>query len=354
MRKNDKGGFKKRNDRNRSGGFKKRENGFDSDERSERSDKSDRSDRKKGYVKKNDRNREGGFKKRESDDSRYSNDKRRDDKPERKRAPYKPRPVKKGYIKGVNAGKNKKRPTPTIDSEFIRLNKYLSNAGICSRREADTFIKAGLVSVNGEPVVELGTKIKKTDAVKYNGSLIKSEKTVYILMNKPKNTLTTAKDDRGRLTVRDIIGNKVKERIYPVGRLDKDSTGVLMLTNDGAMTMKLTHPKNKKKKIYHVFLDKNVAQEDIYKLADGIELEDGFTKFDEINYANMESKREVGVELHSGKNRIVRRMFEHLGYRVDKLDRVYFAGLTKKSLRRGYWRHLTDLEVSMLKMGSFD
>ncbi len=325
----------------------------------ERKNKSSQRGEKKNYrkntsFKKNDRNRtyqkreEGEGEKNEQPDNtkkEYKKEYKKD---------YKKKSFKKGYIKGVTPGKNKKRPAKKADSELIRLNKYIANAGICSRREADTFIAAGLVSVNGKPVTQLGTIINKADNVKYNGTLIKSEKPVYIIMNKPKNTLTTAKDDRGRLTVRDIIGRKVKERIYPVGRLDKDTTGVLILTNDGAMTLKLTHPKHLKKKIYHVFADKNITQEDIHKMAAGFELEDGFTKFDAINYSNMDSKREVGVELHSGKNRIVRRMFEHLGYRVEKLDRVYFAGLTKKSLRRGYWRHLTDLELAVLKMGNFD
>ncbi|NPA68851.1 MAG: rRNA pseudouridine synthase [Chlorobi bacterium] len=252
---------------------------------------------------------------------------------------------------------NRPRPQKTSFSEkttekTLRLNKYLANAGICSRREADELIKNGLITVNGKTITELGTKVTKKDTVKYKNKIIGFEKNVYILLNKPKGVLTTVSDDRGRKTVIDIIGNKIPERIYPVGRLDKDSTGILLLTNDGNLTKKLTHPKYNKKKIYHVFLDKNLKKSDAEKLAKGIELEDGFMKFDAVAYPDPENKKDVGVEIHSGRNRIIRRMFAALGYEVLKLDRVYFAGLTKKNLKRGKWRFLTEKEISMLKRGN--
>ena len=238
--------------------------------------------------------------------------------------------------------------------EPIRLNKYLANAGVCSRREADEFITSGAVKVNGEVVTELGTKVKRSDEVLFNENPVSIEKKVYILLNKPKDYVTTSDDPQQRKTVMDLVKDACPERIYPVGRLDRNTTGVLLLTNDGELASKLTHPKFLKKKVYHVFLDKNVSTEDLQKIADGIELEDGEVHADSIEYADERDHSQVGIEIHSGRNRIVRRIFESLGYRVVKLDRVQFAGLTKKNLRRGDWRFLTEKEVDMLRSGMFE
>ena len=238
--------------------------------------------------------------------------------------------------------------------EPIRLNKYLANAGVCSRREADEFITSGAVKVNGEVVTELGTKVKRSDEVLFNENPVSIEKKVYILLNKPKDYVTTSDDPQQRKTVMDLVKDACPERIYPVGRLDRNTTGVLLLTNDGELASKLTHPKFLKKKVYHVFLDKNVSTEDLQKIADGIELEDGEVHADAIEYADERDHSQVGIEIHSGRNRIVRRIFESLGYRVVKLDRVQFAGLTKKNLRRGDWRFLTEKEVDMLRSGMFE
>jgi len=239
-------------------------------------------------------------------------------------------------------------------NEPLRLNKFLANAGICSRREADEFIQAGVVSVNGQVVTELGTKILRTDEVMFHDQPVKIEKKVYVLLNKPKDYVTTSDDPQQRKTVMDLVKNACPERIYPVGRLDRNTTGVLLLTNDGDMASKLTHPKYLKKKIYHVYLDKNVTSHDLQQIADGIQLEDGEIKADDVQYASPTDKKQVGIEIHSGKNRIVRRIFEALGYRVQKLDRVQFAGLTKKNLKRGDWRYLTEEEVDRLRMGAYE
>ena len=238
--------------------------------------------------------------------------------------------------------------------EPIRLNKFLANAGICSRREADEFITAGVVSVNGEIVTELGTKVKRSDEVKFHDQPVSIERKVYVLLNKPKDCVTTSDDPQERKTVMDFVKGACKERIYPVGRLDRNTTGVLLLTNDGDLASKLTHPKFLKKKIYHVYCDKNVTKADLDQIVQGITLDDGEIHADAVSYASDTDKSQVGIEIHSGKNRIVRRIFESLGYRVVKLDRVYFAGLTKKGLRRGDWRYLTEQEVAMLRMGSFE
>ena len=236
----------------------------------------------------------------------------------------------------------------------IRLNKFLANAGVCSRREADTFIVAGVVTVNGTVVTELGTKVKRSDAVMFHDQTISIEKKVYVLLNKPKDYVTTSDDPQQRKTVMDLVKNACKERIYPVGRLDRNTTGVLLLTNDGDLASKLTHPKFLKKKVYHVHLDKNVTGNDLNQIANGITLEDGEVHADAVAYADEVDKKQVGIEIHSGKNRIVRRIFESLGYRVVRLDRVQFAGLTKKNLRRGDWRYLTEKEVEILRMGAFE
>ena len=239
-------------------------------------------------------------------------------------------------------------------TEPLRLNKFLANAGVCSRREADEFIQAGLVTVNGEVVTELGTKILRTDEVKFHDAVVSLEKKVYVLLNKPKDYVTTSDDPQQRKTVMDLVKDVCPERIYPVGRLDRNTTGVLLLTNDGDLASKLTHPKFLKKKVYHVHLDKNLTSHDMDQIREGITLDDGEIKADAIEYADDHDKSQVGIEIHSGKNRIVRRIFESLGYRVTKLDRVQFAGLTKKNLRRGDWRFLTEKEVDMLRMGAFE
>ncbi|MDR0660698.1 MAG: pseudouridine synthase [Prevotellaceae bacterium] len=257
--------------------------------------------------------------------------------------------VRKNRLK---ATPSKPKSEPKLTTE-TRLNKFIANSGVCSRREADTFIKAGLVSINGVVVTELGTKVMPNNEVRFNGELLHGEKKIYLLMNKPKGYVTTVEDPHADKTVMDIVRNYSESRIYPVGRLDKNSTGVLLLTNDGELTLQLTHPSYNKKKIYQVKIDKPLTKNDMQRLADGIELEDGLAYFDVIEYLN-EERTEFGVEIHSGRNRIIRRMFEYLGYKVSKLDRVYFAGLTKKNLKRGECRFLTEKEVSILKMGSYE
>jgi len=232
----------------------------------------------------------------------------------------------------------------------IRLNKFLSNSGMCSRREADRMIKAGMVQVNGETITEMGVKVNISDEVKYNGMIVKPEHKRYLLLNKPKDYITTLKDPHARNTVMELIEGACKERVYPVGRLDRNTTGVLLFTNDGDLAKKLTHPSNEVQKIYHVTLDKNVTKADLDKIAEGFDLEDGFINADEVGYANENSKAEVMVRIHSGRNRIVRRIFEALGYDVKKLDRIMFAGLDKKGLQRGRWRFLTEREVGFLNM----
>ncbi len=259
-----------------------------------------------------------------------------------------------GYSKSAgNTNDERQSKVPGRTSE-VRLNKYIANAGICSRRQADLYILAGLVSVNGRVIDRLGTKVLPGDKVSFNKKIIRDEKKVYILMNKPKDCVTTVEDPGAKITVMDILGRKFAERIYPVGRLDRNTTGVLLLTNDGELTQRLTHPSYNKKKIYHVFLDKNFVHGDLVKLAKGITLDDGFIRPDEVDYAGNADKSQVGIEIHSGRNRIVRRIFEALGYRIVKLDRVYFAGLTKKGLNRGQWRFLTDREIKMLKTNAYE
>ncbi len=243
-----------------------------------------------------------------------------------------------------------KQVKKTEENEGIRLNKYISNSGICSRREADVYIKAGSASVNGKQVNEMGYQVMPGDVVKFDGSLISPEKKRYVLLNKPKNFITTMDDDRGRKTVMELIANASKERIYPVGRLDRNTTGLLLFTNDGELAKKLTHPKHTIQKLYHATLDKKLAMSDMQKIADGFILDEKRVLVDEISYIINQPKSEIGVKIHSGRNRIVRRIFEHFNYAVVKLDRVIFAGLTKKDLPRGHYRHLTELEVSTLMM----
>lgn len=252
------------------------------------------------------------------------------------------------------AGKPKKKFTPKgkpqpKDDGLVRLNKFLANAGICSRREADELIKAGAVKINGKVVTQLGTKVAPTDNVEYGGQGISAEKSVYLLLNKPKNYITSVSDERGRKTVMWLVEKACKERIYPVGRLDRTTTGLLLFTNDGDLAKKLTHPKHEIKKVYHVHLDRKANKADLEKLVNGIKLEDGNAQADSVSFVDND-KTQVGIELHSGRNRIVRRMFEAIGYKVVKLDRVMFAGLTKKDIPRGKHRFLTQKEIGFLKM----
>lgn len=240
------------------------------------------------------------------------------------------------------------RPTGnqmSADPDTIRLNRFLANAGVCSRREADTYIAAGNVTVNGQVVTDMGVKVHRNDDVRFDGRKLTPEKKEYILLNKPKNFITTTSDDKGRRTVMELVSNASNARLLPVGRLDRNTTGLLLFTNDGDLAKKLTHPKHRVRKIYHVELDKSLAMGDFQKIREGMELEDGPIHVDELSYIQGAPKKEVGVEIHSGRNRIVRRIFEHLGYTVVKLDRVIYAGLTKKDLPRGHWRPLTQQEV---------
>lgn len=244
------------------------------------------------------------------------------------------------------------KPDPAIP-DHMRLNRFIANSGVCSRREADDLIKNGLISVNGKCITDLGTKVSHGDDVRYKGKRLSAEKKVYILMNKPKGYVTTVEDPHADKTVIDLLGDSLSERVYPVGRLDKDTTGVLLLTNDGDLTGKLTHPKYNRRKIYHVFLETVLSKNDLFRMTEGIQIDDELVVADAVSYADPEDRSQVGVEIHSGQNRVIRRMFEAMGYRVKKLDRVYFAGLTKKNLPRGKWRLLSEKEISMLKRGAF-
>lgn len=309
------------------GGFRKKENWRqkDNDERSESPE------RKRRFDKKTESNKPSRFKpKRKFDESGP-------DKETLKKKHYsKKKQLEHALMQGPKDG-------------ILRLNKYISNTGQCSRREADNRIADGRVTVNGKVVTEVGTKVNLKDKVCMDGELLHPEAKVYLVLNKPKDFVTTLDDPMGRKTVIDLIKNACNERVYPVGRLDRMTTGVLLFTNDGDLTKRLTHPSYNKKKIYHVFLDREIAQEELDMIAKGLDLEDGFIQSDAISFADSKDKKQVGIEIHSGKNRIVRRIFEHLGYTVEKLDRVYFAGITKKNVPRGKWRFLTPEEVRMLK-----
>ena len=257
---------------------------------------------------------------------------------------------KKNNSQGAPNRKRKAPPRTNSNPDEVRLNKYIANAGICSRREADTYIAAGNVTVNGKAVTEMGYKVKLTDDVRFDGRRLNPEKKEYILLNKPKGFITTTNDEKGRRTVMELVSGSSNNRLFPVGRLDRNTTGLLLFTNDGDLTKKLTHPKFGVRKIYHVVLDKNVTLGDLKKIQAGLELEDGKVQVDEVSYISGTTKKEVGIEIHSGRNRVVRRIFEHLEYNVVKLDRVVFAGLTKKDLPRGHWRNLTSQEVINLGM----
>ena len=327
------GGYQSRPN-NREGGYQRREGGYQQREGGFQ--------QREGGYQQRPYNREGGYQHREGG---YQS----------RPGGYKKRP--QGYNPHAKYSMKKQieyKEKNYDPDEPVRLNRYLANAGVCSRREADTFIQAGVVKVNGVVVTELGTKVKRSDEVMFHDQAINMEKKVYVLLNKPKDYVTTSDDPQNRKTVMELVKNACRERIYPVGRLDRNTTGVLLFTNDGDLATKLTHPQYLKKKMYHVFCDKNVTAADLRQIADGIMLEDGEIHADAIDYAHETDKKQVGIEIHSGRNRIVRRIFEHLGYKVVKLDRVYFAGLTKKNVKRGDWRFLTQDEVNMLKMGAFE
>ena len=353
--------FRSNDGYNREGGYRQREGGYQRDNRGSReggyqgrpANREGGYQRREGGYQSRPYNREGGYQQREGG---YQS------RPYNREGGYENRPG--GYKKrtqGYNphAKYSMKKQIEYKEKHYdpdepVRLNRYLANAGVCSRREADTFIQAGVVKVNGVVVTELGTKVKRSDEVMFHDQTINMEKKVYLLLNKPKDYVTTSDDPQNRKTVMDLVKNACRERIYPVGRLDRSTTGVLLFTNDGDLATKLTHPQYLKKKIYHVYCDKNVTAADLRQIAEGIMLEDGEIHADAIDYADPVDKKQVGIEIHSGRNRIVRRIFEHLGYKVVKLDRVYFAGLTKKNVKRGDWRFLTQDEVNMLKMGAFE
>ena len=256
----------------------------------------------------------------------------------------------KGNFRKKNNPKETSKKKETVSDGTIRLNKYIANAGICSRREADVYIKAGSATVNGKVVTEMGYKVQPTDEVRFDGSLINPETKRYVLLNKPKNYITSIEDERGRKTVMELIGGAAKERLYPVGRLDRNTTGLLLFTNDGDIAKKLTQPKISFKKLYQVSLDKKLAMKDLQKISENFVLDGKMVFIDAISYIENQPKTEIGLEIHSGRNRIVHKIFEHFGYKVTKLDRVLFAELTKKNLPRGHWRHLTQQEVNNLKM----
>ena len=293
-----------------------------------------------GYSKPNNYNRNEGYNRNESY-NRNEGYKQNDN--------YKKPFNKKPYNNTYKPQNNAPIGYPAVTPAEVRLNKYIADAGICSRRNADMYISSGNVTVNGEVMTTLGYRVKPTDEVRFDGKLLSSEKKEYILLNKPKGFITTTNDEKGRKTVMDLVANATNARILPVGRLDRATTGLLLLTNDGELTKKLTHPTHGVRKIYHVILDRKLDYKDFMKIQDGLELEDGFIEVDEISYVNDKPKNEIGIKIHSGRNRIVRRIFEHLGYQVEKLDRVVFAGLTKKDLPRGHWRRLTQQEVINLR-----
>lgn len=255
---------------------------------------------------------------------------------------------------GRSTGRTRRVRRPDVQqndlNEDVRLNKFIANTGVCSRREADELITAGVITVNGKVVTELGTKVRPGDEVRYNNETLYTEKPVYVLLNKPKDYITTADDPQERRTVLQLVSKACKERIYPVGRLDRNTTGLLLLTNDGELTKRLTHPSYRIKKLYSVELDRNLTKEDMKSIIEGVQLDDGVVEVDQVAWEDKEVRSKIGIEIHSGRNRVIRRLFEALGYNVKKLDRVVFAGLTKKDLPRGRYRHLTPMEVNMLKM----
>ena len=363
---NRQGGYNNRYNNNRQGGYNNRYNNYDNGGDVEQQNNGTYNNRQGGYN----NNRQGGFNQRRNNNfgnnrqGGYNN--RQGGYNNNRQGGFNNN--RKGGMKHNNNGAERiqqmrftPRPKrveyemPEFDpNEAMRLNKFMANAGVCSRRAADELIQKGLVKVNGVPVTELGTKITHSDVVEYNDKVVVLESKCYILLNKPKDCVTTSDDPNGRKTVMDLVKGACEERIYPVGRLDRNTTGVLLLTNDGDLASKLTHPQYVKKKIYQVWVDKAISEEHMQQIADGVELEDGPIHADAISYVSPTDRKQAGIEIHSGRNRVVRRIFESLGYHVVKLDRVYFAGLTKKDLPRGRWRYLTQEEVNFLKQNSFE
>lgn len=306
------------------------------------------------------------FDRNRNNDNRRDNDNRHRDSRFTSRVDYRKNPYERKRFMADNLFDNEQEdiemlqpaaapatPAATPDTSKMRLNRYIANSGVCSRRNADTLIKEGKIMLNGVVVTEMGIIVQPGDEVRYEGRVLTAEKKIYVLLNKPKDTVTTTDDPEARRTVMDLVKNACAERIYPVGRLDRNTTGVLLLTNDGELASKLTHPKFECRKIYHVFADKPIASHDIAQMYEGLTLDDGPIAVDDVRYVDPNDKKQVGVEIHSGRNRIVRRIFESLGYEVERLDRVYFAGLTKLNLPRGHWRFLTQSEVNKLKAGFF-
>lgn len=332
------GGYQQREGgyQQRQGGYQQRQGGYQQHQGGYQQRQGGYQQREGGYQQRQGgyQQRQGGYQQRQGGNGQYQG---------RPQMRFTPRPKRIEY------------DIPQVDPDStMRLNKFMANAGICSRREADELITRGVITVNGQPVTELGFKVKPSDVVEFNDRTISIEKKCYILLNKPKDCMTTVDDPQGRKTVMDLIKGACDERVYPVGRLDRNTTGVLLLTNDGDLAAKLTHPQYIKKKIYQVWTDKPIAEEDMQQIADGIELDDGPIHADAVQYVNVNDRKQAGIEIHSGRNRVVRRMFEKLGYHVVKLDRVYFAGLTKKNLPRGKWRYLSQEEVNFLKQNTFE
>ena len=301
-------------------------------------------DRKSFSGRRDNRNREEG---------RGSQDRNKFERRDRPSAPkkfYKKPEEQEDKAKSFILKRKLDKISKQVEKDTIRLNKYIANSGICSRREADELITQGLVDVNGKVVTEMGYQVQKTDRVVFDGQSITPEKPVYVLLNKPKGYISTTKDEKARKTVMDLVANASPYRLFPVGRLDRQTTGLILLTNDGHLTKKLTHPSFGVKKIYHVTLDRKLSVEDLRTIADGVRLEEGVAEVDSISYIEGKPKNEVGIEIHIGWNRVVRRTFKKMGYEVEALDRVIFAGLTKKNIKRGHWRILTEMEVNNLKM----
>ena len=301
-------------------------------------------DRKSFSGRRDNRNREEG---------RGSQNRNKFEKRDRPSAPkkfYKKTDEQEDKAKSFILKRKLDKISKQVEKDTIRLNKYIANSGICSRREADELITQGLVEVNGKVVTEMGYQVQKTDRVVFDGQSITPEKPVYVLLNKPKGYISTTKDEKARKTVMDLVANASPYRLFPVGRLDRQTTGLILLTNDGHLTKKLTHPSFEVKKIYHVTLDRKLSVEDLRTIADGVRLEEGVAEVDSISYIEGKPKNEVGIEIHIGWNRVVRRIFKKMGYEVEALDRVIFAGLTKKNIKRGHWRILTEMEVNNLKM----
>ena len=301
-------------------------------------------DRKSFSGRRDNRNREEG---------RGSQNRNKFEKRDRPSAPkkfYKKTDEQEDKAKSFILKRKLDKITKQVEKDTIRLNKYIANSGICSRREADELITQGLVEVNGKVVTEMGYQVQKTDRVVFDGQSITPEKPVYVLLNKPKGYISTTKDEKARKTVMDLVANASPYRLFPVGRLDRQTTGLILLTNDGHLTKKLTHPSFGVKKIYHVTLDRKLSVEDLRTIADGVRLEEGVAEVDSISYIEGKPKNEIGIEIHIGWNRVVRRIFKKMGYEVEALDRVIFAGLTKKNIKRGHWRILTEMEVNNLKM----